>query len=240
MKISMIIPTYNVEKYVVQCVKSVCEQTYKDIEVLVIDNESKDSTFRILQKMQKTYKFKLDTAENIWPYCWDECRNKGMSYMTGEWFTVIGSDDYIEIDYVEKAANFIKANKNVLALQSPMQGFQMDKQTGQLQHSYSSIEEFKNLCLNKSPVNTPTVFYHRSLYDKGLANGKPELYSGAADYNLYCELADANVLIHPVPEWIGYHYRWHENQATWGMHKTNIKYDNVIQNYWRKKWLTNP
>lgn len=238
MKITVIIPTYNVEKYIVQCVQSVCEQSYKDLEILVIDNESKDATYKILQKMSKSYKFKLDTAENIWPYCWDECRNKGMSYMTGEWFTVMGSDDYLDTDYIQKAVSFIRNNSEILAFQSPMMGFQGDNQTGELKHKYSSLEEFKSLCLTKSPVNTPTVFYHRSLYERGLASAKPEIYSGAADYDLYCELANAEVLIHPIPEWIGYHYRWHEGQATWGMHKSSTKYDQLIQAYWREKWKT--
>lgn len=237
MKISIIVPTYNVEKYIVECVKSVCEQTYKNLEVIIIDNDSKDNTYKILQKMQKQYNFMLDTAENIWPYCWDECRNKGMAAMTGEWFTVMCSDDYLNPDYISKAVEHIKNNPSTLAFQSPIKGVRNNKsEVGIVAHEYSSVEQFKHICLSKSPVNTPTVFYHRSLYEKGLVFGKPDLYSGAADYNLYCELADTGIFIQPLSNWIGYYYRWHEEQATWGMHRSPIKYDKLIQDHWRAKW----
>jgi hypothetical protein len=114
-----------------------------------------------------------------------------------------------------------------------------DKNNKELQvinHSYNSISDFKQQLLKKCVVNTPTVVYNRKLYDTGLLKTKPELYSGAADYDMYFNLADKNIFVFPVPQWLGYYYRWHEEQATWGMHKSNIKYDIIIQNYWREKW----
>lgn len=240
MKVSIIIPSYNVENYIVQCVRSAIEQSYKNIEVIVVDNESTDSTFSILSKLRNKFNFTLDVANNIYPYCWDEAKDRGMELMSGDWFTVMGSDDYLDKDYIRKTVDFINQNSDVLALQSPMVGFHPSGQTSSHKHEYKSLEEFKQQCLVKSPVNTPTVFYHRSLYKKGLAFGKPKLYSGAADYNLYCELADAGAYIHPLPEWTGYFYRWHQNQATWLMVKGPVRYDLMIQNHWREKWKTKP
>lgn len=238
MKVSIIIPTYNVEKYIVQCVKSVIEQSYSNIEVVCIDNESTDATFSILSKLKTKFDFKLATAKNIYPYCWDEAKDKGMELMSGDWFTVMGSDDYLDKDYVAKTIEFINRNPSVLALQSPMIGFHPNGQTSSHQQQYGSLEEFKDQCLSKSPVNTPTVFYHRSLHEKSFVFGKPELYSGAADYNLYCELADAGVYIHLMEEWAGYFYRWHQNQATWSMVNNPIRYDMLIQKFWRERWKT--
>ena len=54
---------------------------------------------------------------------------------------------------------------------------------------------------------------------------------------MYCNLADNDVMIYSVPDWLGYYYRWHEGQATWGMHKTNVKYDALIQNHWKQKLI---
>lgn len=236
MKISIIIPAYNVEGYIVQCVRSAIEQTYKDVEVIVIDNESTDGTLSILKKLKTKFNFKLDSAKNIYPFCWDEAKDKGMELMTGEWFTVIGSDDYLDKNYIAKTVNVINNNSGSLAFQSPMTGFYPNGETKLHSHSYNSLKEFKEQCLLKSPVNTPTVFYHRSLYEKGLTFGKPNLYSGAADYNLYCELADAEIYIQPISEWTGYFYRWHHNQATWSMVNNPIRYDALIQNHWRERW----
>ena len=85
-------------------------------------------------------------------------------------------------------------------------------------------------------MTSPTVFYKREIYDKGLIKTNPEKYSGAADYDLYCNLIDQGYYILPVPNWLGYNYRWHEEQATWGMHKSKINYDSLIQSRWREKW----
>ena len=71
---------------------------------------------------------------------------------------------------------------------------------------------------------------------KGLIKTNPEKYSGAADYDLYCDLADQGFFMLPVPSWLGYNYRWHDGQATWGMHKAKINYDSLIQSHWREKW----
>jgi len=80
------------------------------------------------------------------------------------------------------------------------------------------------------------VVYKASLYHEGLLETKPEMYGGAADYDLYCSLANNKVFIYPAPVWLGFCYRWHEEQATWKVHKEGINYDKMIQDYWREKW----
>ena len=99
-----------------------------------------------------------------------------------------------------------------------------------------TLSEFKNLCLSGCPVASPSVVYNRQLYDDGLLDTSPELYSGAADYDLYCRLADSGIFIYPAGRYLGYNYRWHPEQATWKMHKDPINYDKLIQDYWRQKW----
>ena len=235
-RVSVIVPAYNVEKYIVQCIKSIQGQSYDNVELIVVDNESTDGTYDILQMLQQRFPFRLEVAKNIHPFCWDEGKDLGMSLMTGEWFTVMGSDDYIDADYISKVMTVLENDTGVLALQSPMKGMRNNLEVGMLQHNYASIEEFKQQALTRSPVSTPSVFYHRSLYEDGLATGKPELYSGAADYNLYCELADKGIFIKPVQTWLGYYYRWHDEQATWAMHRQPTKYDKLIQAHWRKQW----
>ena len=92
--------------------------------------------------------------------------------------------------------------------------------------------------MSRCPVNTPTVIYNRRLWDDGLLDTQPEKYGGAADYDLYCKLADNDVMIYPAPNWLGFFYRWHPEQATWKVQKEAKNYDKMIQDYWRKKWET--
>jgi len=94
------------------------------------------------------------------------------------------------------------------------------------------------MLLSKCPVNSPTAVYNRKLYDEGILKTKPDKYSGAADYDLYCSLVDRGHFIFPANKWLGYYYRWHPEQATWEMHKekNRVNYDKLIQEYWREKW----
>ncbi len=241
-KITIIIPCYNSEKWIEQCATSCLKQTYENVEVIAVDNESKDNTVKILNDIKKEYpELILSSAENIYPNCWDEAREEGFRLMTGDYVMTIGSDDYIDLEYVDNCMEIIlSAPDKIKALQTPIQGVRQygDKfsSTGTIQHSYSSREQFKELCLTKCPVNTPSVIYNAELYHNGLLNTKPEKYGGAADYDLYCSLIDNGIFIYPVPKWLGFYYRWHPEQATWNVHKEERNYDREIQEHWKKRW----
>ena len=244
MKVSIIIPCYNSEKWIEECVLSALQQTYADTEVIFVDNESTDGSVDLVKKIKEKHSnLIMSSAKNLYPNCWDEPRSKGLELMSGDYFTVIGSDDFLSEKYVENCMKIImKAPDKIKALQSPMQGVQSTKDNTKysniLGHSYSSIKEFKELCLKGCPVNTPSVMYSAELYRKKVINTKPETYGGAADYDMYCSMSDAGVFIYPAPVWLGFFYRWHEDQATWKMHKDPTNYDIMIQEFWREKWKT--
>jgi len=128
----------------------------------------------------------------------------------------------------------------ILALQSPVKGMRESEEiyVGEIKHLYRSLDEFKRVVLSRCPVNTPTVILNAKLYQEGLLQTKPEIYGGAADYDLYCRLADNGVMIYPAPVWLGFYYRWHSGQATWKVRKEPTNYDKMIQEYWGNKWKT--
>ena len=251
-KVSVIVPCYNAEKWIEECISSIFEQTYDNYEVIVIDNESQDKSVSILKSLQTSgLDFTLSSAPNIYPHCWDEARAVGFKLATGEYFLTMCADDYLDPDFLENCVGMLNLiNEHwspsvmaatPLALQSPIKGVKSDEYyvpyfSPMQGHMYTTLEEFKNHCLHKCPVNTPSVLYHRSLYERGLLETKPEKYGGAADYDLYCRLADNNVFIYPSPNWLGYNYRWHPEQATWGVIKSGANYDAKIQQYWRERW----
>ena len=241
-KITIIIPCYNAEKWIEQCVMSCLNQTYESVEVIAVDNESSDGTVAILNDIKNNNpELIISSAKNIYPNCWDEAREEGFRLMTGDYVITIGSDDYIDLEYVDKCMSVILSSpKNIKAMQTPIQGIRQQGEefvsTGIIQHSYKSKEQFKKLCLTKCPVNTPSVIYSSELYHRGLLETKPKEYGGAADYDLYCNLIDNDVFIYPFPQWLGFYYRWHPEQATWNVHKESRNYDVEIQKYWRDKW----
>ncbi len=239
MKVSIIIPCYNAEKWVRQCIVSALEQDYDSFEVIAVDNESTDNTLQIIGQLKMEFpQLKTGTAPNLYKYCWDEPRDEALKMATGDYMTILGADDYLDKSYISNCMKFISTNpKKIKIFQSAIRGVD-DNGTfkGDISHFYSSIEEFKRTCLSTCPVTTPTVIYNMDLWRSGIIKTYPEEYSGASDYASYCQLAHDGYFIYPANRWLGYYYRWHPNQATWSMHKEPIKYDEKIQNYWSEKW----
>jgi glycosyltransferase involved in cell wall biosynthesis len=241
MKISIIVPNYNKEKYLSQCLESCLNQTYENIELIFIDNESKDNSLSVAKKIKQTTKkdFIIDVAENIYPRCWDECISKSKEYLNGDYYTIIGSDDYLDPNYIKNAVNYIKETSCDF-MQSRLIWISDDnKVVNNSKHEYSDINDLKNKMLNGCYVNTPTVFYKTETINKLKIQTNPKKYSGAADYDLFCQIIDKGYYIYNSDDWLGYYYRLNETQATWQMHKDEIKYDKLIQKKWKDKWLNN-
>jgi glycosyltransferase involved in cell wall biosynthesis len=239
LKYTIIIPCYNSEKWIAKSIESAINQTYDDYEIIVVDNESTDNSLNIIERYSD--RIRIDTAENIYKYSYQEPVEKALTIATGDYFTILGSDDQIESTYIQKINSIISTNpQKINFLQSPIVGIQAgtDKIVGEIKHEYKSLEEFKRLLLQKSPVCTPSMVFKKSLYDEGIIQWDSEKYLGASDYDLYFRLADKGYFIYPYPKWLGYYYRWHETQATWGMHKENAvnNFDKKIQKYWIDKW----
>ena len=198
------------------------------------------STLEIAERMLEEFpELQIDTAPNLYPFSWEEPVEKALSMATGDYFTILGSDDYISEDYVSKfMEKILESEEPVLVLQSAIKGIDENSNliNQDVSHTYSDMEEFKELLLQRCPVTTPSVVYKTDLHGKGIVRWLASEYLGAADYDLYFNLADNDIYIHPVGEWLGYYYRWHQDQATWGMQKEPLNYDFMLQNQWREKW----
>lgn len=97
-KVSVLIPAYNVEKYISQCLESVCNQTYPDIEIIVIDDGSNDATFSIISKYAKDDpRIAALSRENKGVA---HSRNELLDHAKGEYVLFVDSDDWIEPDMI--------------------------------------------------------------------------------------------------------------------------------------------
>lgn len=111
-KLSVIIPVYNVEDYLKECLDSVCNQTLNDLEIICINDGSTDNSLNILnQYTQKDERIKIITKENGGQA---SARNLGIKEATGEYIAFVDSDDFIEKDMFEKM--YLKAHDNNLDL----------------------------------------------------------------------------------------------------------------------------
>ena len=99
-KVSVIIPVYNVEKYIRRCLDSMCNQTFDDFEVLCIDDGSTDSSLEICQEYAKNAtRIKVFHQENKGPAA---ARNLGLDNATGEYIMFCDSDDWYEPEMIQK------------------------------------------------------------------------------------------------------------------------------------------
>jgi len=105
-KISIIVPVYNTEKYLAQCLDSIIKQTLKDIEILCIDDGSKDNSLEILNEYAaKDDRIKIFAQKNSGP---GAARNLGIQNATGEYLTFVDSDDWLKENAMECIYNFAK------------------------------------------------------------------------------------------------------------------------------------
>jgi len=103
MKVSVIVPVYNVAKYLDKCLDSLVNQTLKEIEIIVVNDGSPDNSQEIIDKYAKKYK-------NVKSYIKEngglsDARNYGIKKATGEYIGFIDGDDYVSYDMFEKMYN---------------------------------------------------------------------------------------------------------------------------------------
>ncbi len=104
-KISVIIPVYNVEKYLSQCLESVIHQTYKNLEIIIVNDGSKDGSIDICNEyIKKDKRIKYVYQKNMGL---SAARNTGIKNATGDYIHFIDSDDFIPLNYYEKMVNAI-------------------------------------------------------------------------------------------------------------------------------------
>lgn len=107
-KVSVIIPVYNVEKYLVQCIESVINQTYKNLEIICINDESPDNSINILARYAEIdNRLIIITQKNTGL---SGARNTGIRLATGDYIVFLDADDWIEPETIETAVNELEIN----------------------------------------------------------------------------------------------------------------------------------
>lgn len=106
-KVSIIVPVYNVEKYIEKCLNSLVKQTMEDIEIIIVNDGSKDNSINVINKFIKQYPEKIQYLEKKNGGLSD-ARNYGLPYAKGEYIAFLDSDDYVEEDMYEKMYKLAK------------------------------------------------------------------------------------------------------------------------------------
>lgn len=114
MKISIVVPIYNVEKYLKKCIESIINQTYKNIEILLVNDGSPDQCDKICSEYEK--KDKRIRTINKKNGGLSDARNKGIEQATGDYILLIDSDDTVELSMCEDLNKILeKTNADLIA-----------------------------------------------------------------------------------------------------------------------------
>ena len=162
--ISVIVPAYNVEKYIRECLVSLVEQTFRDIEIVVVNDGSTDKTAQIIDEFaRKDNRIKVITQEN---QGLSSARNRGIEQARGEYISFVDSDDWVDKDFLEKLYNTIlKYNADI----SCASAIRKRKNSEKYRFLYKEEKEYTTLKDKIKICKVPNCCYvWNKLYQKSL------------------------------------------------------------------------
>ena len=184
-KISIIIPTFNRERYLAQAIESALSQDYENLEIIVMDNASTDSTAKIVKQYINDSRITYVVNEN----------NVGMvrnwkkaldSYAKGDWFLILSDDDYlINNSYITRAVDLIRKDSGLVIVYA--NGYIKDESTGSmaaLNIRLEEINEGKKVFLTRGSVRPQDFTLCNVLFNTKISNSL-ECFSN--EFNVSCD-----------------------------------------------------
>ena len=211
--ISVIIPVYNVENYLEECLKSIQNQTYTNIEVLLINDGSTDNSKRICEHYcEEDSRFHLLNQKNKGQ---SVARNTGVAASSGEFIVFVDSDDVIKANYLEELMKYMTADVDIVESKFTVHKkdfFTDDFEKRTILFEGNSIEAVRAVPRHILSVNPVTKLYRRSIvesvpYLEGVIF--EDIYSGVGMLKYIRKIVKI--------DYVGYYYRQHQSST---MHRT--------------------
>lgn len=153
-KVSVIIPVYNSEKYIGKCLDSVLNQTYKDIEIIVINDGSKDNSQKVIDEYKNKYSNIVAIEQKNMGV--SKTRNNAIKIAKSEYIMFIDNDDFTDKDYIEVLLKNAEEGKQDIIIS----GYRRPTQTGKIIRTM----KLKNEEWSKVMVLTPWAKIYRKDY----------------------------------------------------------------------------
>lgn len=212
--ITVFMPVYNTEKYLKESIDSILNQTYKNFELLIIDDGSTDSSIDIINSYDDDRIKLFRNEKNMGlPYT----RNKGIELSKGEYIALMDSDDIAKVNRLEIQIDFLEKHKEFQVVGSTQDLLVGDK----INKAYRSNKEFIDVnakLMFYSCVPNPTVMFRKNFFIKNDIKYREDRFV-AEDYGFFvdCVSKGGNIAILSNPVLI---YRTGHNNTT----KLSIKY----------------
>lgn len=230
-KLSIIVPVYNVEKYLPKCLESLIKQTLKDIEIICVNDGSMDNSLAILKEFaSKDSRIKIIDNQHQGVA---KTRNTGIKQSTGEYIGFVDSDDYIDLDFFEKLYNSATKSNSDIAIASILKHknfFNIYNAKYTKEETAITIQDKIKLCEDKKHF----FFYAwNKIYHSGFIKENNIKFSEGQIYEDVMFAIKALYYSNKIISVYGtkYHYIEHENSLTKYKDKTGEKEHDLIKAY---------
>ena len=205
--ISVIVPVYNVEKYLEECLDSIKNQTFNDIEVILVNDGSTDNSLEICERYcSQDPRFHLINQENKGQSI---ARNIGVAESRGELIVFIDSDDIVKIDLLEKLINYISDGIDIVECNKTENFECLNEEEKEIKIKDFESNEALYQCFNYKISWSPVAkLYRREIVEKVpfLENLIYEdFYTGIVSLKYIHKMRKIN--------YIGYYYRYHTSST---------------------------
>lgn len=230
-KLSIIVPVYNVEKYLPKCLESLIKQTLNDIEIICVNDGSMDNSLAILKEFaSKDSRIRIIDNQHQGVA---KTRNTGIEQSTGEYIGFVDSDDYIDIDFFEKLYNSATKSNSDIAIASILKHknfFNIYNAKYTKEETAITIQDKIKLCEDKKHF----FFYAwNKIYHSGFIKENNIKFSEGQIYEDVMFAIKALYYSNKIISVYGtkYHYIEHENSLTKCKDKTGEKERDLIKAY---------
>lgn len=160
--VSVVIPCYNHARYVKECIQSIIDQDYRNIELIVIDDGSKDASVQVIEEMRNVCEARFTRFEFIHRENRGLCNtlNQALEWCVGEYYAAVASDDIFLPFKIEKQVSYLEANPETVAV---FGGIILIDEHGSILRKVEKPGSFgfREIFLNRYFLPTPTALVRR-------------------------------------------------------------------------------
>lgn len=182
--VTVFLALYNAEKYISEALESILEQTYSNLEIIIVNDASTDNSLEIIKQYDDKRIRIINNEENKGiPYT----RNVGLKEARGKYIAIMDSDDISKLDRIKKQVEFMEMNNEISAVGTYYETFG-GRLNRKVTNKYSTPEKIKIKLLFSNPLANPSSMIRKSVLDNYNLKYN-ETFFVAQDYDLWLQIS---------------------------------------------------
>lgn len=165
--VSVIIPVYNAGKFLPLCLETLINQSYTNLEIIIVDDKSKDNSLKIIKEFRKKSK-KIQILQNKKHYGPAVCLNRVLKLCQGQFLAFMNPYDYLSLHKFKRQVSYLNANPKTVAVGSQFITIDQNNKIQSKSTLPQQHEEIYHTLLNSLPLKPETVMINRMLLPKDI------------------------------------------------------------------------